>query len=221
MTSQIKKWVFTELVKDPNNLEQLLSYAIYKGFKDERAQTSRKEGKNEVEIESILSDYHDQCLHSAKQLEVFRNDARKILDGYVSSANTGLLSGMENLFSQQEVGKNKEIETLKKKLKAAEKDALKKVMAGAEEYSKKITKLTGLSLFNSYTWKFINFLFSGVPKLFATAFSVGLIFSIYAAFSSDATTAARTGIFKMVNTFLPAHSEVSDISQPDAPDKNP
>ncbi|WP_416503626.1 hypothetical protein [Escherichia coli] len=62
MTQQTKKWIFTELVKEPNNIEQLLSYAVYKGFKDEIARNARAAGKKEYEIEAELAAYHDQVM---------------------------------------------------------------------------------------------------------------------------------------------------------------
>lgn len=52
-------------------------------------------------------------------------------------------------------------------------------------------------------WRLMKFLFSGVPKLFATAFSVGLMFTIYTAFDEDATTGLRKGLYKIVDMTVP------------------
>ncbi len=205
MTQQKKLWVFTELVKDPDNIEQLLSYAIYKGFKDEIARNARNDNKTEEKIETLLSNYHDHCLQSAKQLEVFRTAARNILNGYVAGVNAELESRLSIIFSQQEAEKQKEIVVLNKKLKNSEKEALEKFMTGAQEYSKQIKKSAGWAFLGSCLWSLTKFLFSGVPKLVATAFSLGVLFAIYASFSSDATTALRKGIYKTVDTFIPPH----------------
>lgn len=137
MAQENKKWVFTELVKDPNNIEQLISYAIYKGFKDEKAQSLRKENKSEAEIEDELVKYHDHCLTSPKQLDVFREKASQIVVGYVAAANSGLQARADAEFAKFEAEKKKDIAALEKKAKDAEKAALKKLMSGAEQFSKK------------------------------------------------------------------------------------
>ncbi|KZR06440.1 hypothetical protein A3N63_01865 [Klebsiella aerogenes] len=54
-----KKWVFSELVKDSNDLSQLIAYAIYKADKDGVAIGYRAQGKSEAEIQAKLDDYHD------------------------------------------------------------------------------------------------------------------------------------------------------------------
>lgn len=199
-----KKWVFTELVKDPNNLEQLLSYAIYKGFKDEIARNARSEDKSATEIEQELTHYHNQCLVSQQQLEVFRTKAKSTLESYVSIVSKQLQANLEDAFKKQHAEKEKDIKKLEKQLKEAEKTALKKFSNGALEYSKKINTPTGWGWCKAQLWRLCLFLFSGVPKLIATAFSLGILFAIVAAFSNDATTAVRTGLFKAVDIVAPS-----------------
>ncbi|EGT4354616.1 hypothetical protein ACM917_003961 [Cronobacter sakazakii] len=205
MAQQSKKWVFTELVKDPNNIEQLISYAIYKGFKDEIARNARAAGKTEPEIETELMAYHDQCLQSPKQLEVFRKSAKDTLDGYITRVNGELESRLNTIFAQQEADYQKQIKALEKDKKAAEKTALKQLLAGAEKYSKQVTKPVGaVEHIQKYGKAFLKFMFSGVPKLFATAFSVSLMFAIYGWASGDGTSAVRTGLMKWIDMTFPA-----------------
>lgn len=47
-------------------------------------------------------------------------------------------------------------------------------------------------------------MFSGVPKLFATAFSVSLMFAVYGWASGDGTSAIRTGLQKWIDIIIPA-----------------
>lgn len=215
MNQQKKEWVFTKLVQDPNNIEQLLSYAVYKGFKDEIAQTARNANKTELQIEAELTQYHDQCLQSEKQLAVFKSDAKAILTGYTERVNNVLFERFSKALNKHLDEKNKTIEDLNKKLKSAEKTALKNLMEGAEEYRKKINKPTGLGIVKAYSWAFIKYLFSGVPKLIATAFSLGLMFAIYASFTGDGTTALRKGLYKTVDTFVPAKAASNESKEAD------
>uniref|UniRef100_A0A7M2QMJ9 Uncharacterized protein n=1 Tax=feces metagenome TaxID=1861841 RepID=A0A7M2QMJ9_9ZZZZ len=216
MAQENKKWVFTELVKDPNNIEQLISYAIYKGFKDEKARSLRKENKSEAEIEDELVKYHDHCLSSPKQLDVFRDKAAQIVGGYVAAANSGLQTRVDAEFAKFEADKKKEIAALEKKVKEAEKAALKRLMAGADQYSKQIKKPVGiLEISKAWAWALIKFLFSGVPKLFATAFSIGLLFSLYGLINGDAVTGLRKGLYKTIDLTVPGEkvtSEQRDVS---------
>lgn len=205
MAQQSKKWVFTELVKDPNNIEQLISYAIYKGFKDEIARNARAAEKTEPEIETELMAYHDQCLQSPRQLEVFRKSAKDTLDGYIARVNGELESRLNTIFAQQEADYQRQIKALEKDKKAAEKTALKQLLAGAEKYSKQVTKPVGaVEHLQKYCKAFLKFMFSGVPKLFATAFSVSLMFAVYGWASGDGTSAVRTGLQKWIDMTFPA-----------------
>ena len=211
MAQENKKWVFTELVKDPNNIEQLISYAIYKGFKDEKAQSLRKENKSEAEIEDELVKYHDHCLTSPKQLDVFREKASQIVVGYVAAANSGLQARADAEFAKFEAEKKKDIAALEKKAKDAEKAALKKLMSGAEQFSKQIKKPVGF-FETSKAWgrALVTFLFSGVPKLFAPAFSIGLLFSLYGFINGDAVTGLRKGLYKTIDLTVPGEKVVSE-----------
>ncbi|MEN4542472.1 hypothetical protein [Pantoea agglomerans] len=211
MSQENKKWVFTELVKDPNNIEQLISYAIYKGFKDEKAQSLRKENKSEAEIEDELVKYHDHCLTSPKQLDVFRGKASQIVGGYVAAANSVLQTRANAEFAKFEAERKKDIAALEKKAKDAEKAALKKLMSGAEQYSKLIKKPVGFfETSKAWGWALIKFLFSGVPKLFATAFSIGLLFSLYGFINGDAITGLRKGLYKTIDLTVPGERVVSE-----------
>ncbi|UMB78449.1 hypothetical protein FXN80_08665 [Dickeya fangzhongdai] len=199
-----KKWVFTELVKDPNNIEQLISYTIYKGFKDEKAQSLRNEGKGDAEIDAELAKYHDHCLGSKKQLDVFRDKAKETLQGYVKAANSGLQARVDEALTQYESDRKKEIAALEKKVREAERSALKLLMQGADKYSKQIKKPVGVfEHITFYGLAFAKFMFSGVPKLIATAVSIGFIFAIWGFFNGDAITGLRNGLYKMVDIAVP------------------
>lgn len=200
-----KKWVFTELVKDPNNIEQLISYTIYKGFKDEKAQSLRNVGKSDTEIDEELARYHDHCLSSKKQLDVFRDKAKAILQGYVEAVNSGLQARNNEALVKYESDRKKEIAALEKKIRDAERAALRLLMEGADKYSKQIKKPVGvIEHITFYSLSFAKFMFSGVPKLIATAVSIGFIFAIWGVFNGDAITGLRNGLYKIVDIAVPA-----------------
>lgn len=204
MIEQQKQWVFTELVKDPNNIEQLISYTIYKGFKNEIADNARKMGKTEDEINEELAKYHNYCISSQKQLDVFRDKAKNTLDAYIFTANHNMTKRFNAEIIKIKNHYDKELELAQKKLKIAEKKALNKLSKGAVLYSQKIKEPEHLwDKILDLLWRLMKFLFSGVPKLFATAFSGGLMFTIYTAFDEDATTGLRKGLYKIVDMTVP------------------
>jgi hypothetical protein len=211
MGQQKNKWVFTELVKNPNNIEQLISYAIYKGFKDEKARNLRKEKKTDEQINAELVKYHDHCLSSQKQLDVFRDKAKAIVDGYVTAANSSLQLRFDAALATFEDEKKKDIAKLEKKVADAERTALKALMAGADKYSKQVKKPVGIvENFTFYSLAILKFMFSGVPKLFATAFSIGLLFTLWGFINGDAITGLRGGLYKMVDIAVPGKKITQD-----------
>ncbi|MFO3735775.1 hypothetical protein AAHE03_08860 [Raoultella ornithinolytica] len=114
-------------------------------------------------------------------------------------------SRLNTIFAQQEDDYQKQIKALEKDKKAAEKTALKQLLAGAEKYSKQVTKPVGVvEHIQKYGKAFLKFMFSGVPKLFATAFSVSLMFAVYGWASGDGTSAIRTGLQKWIDMTFPA-----------------
>lgn len=117
---------------------------------------------------------------------------------------------MQNLLNLK-LKKKKDIAALEKKAKDAEKAALKKLMSGAEQYSKQIKKPVGFfETSKAWGWALIKFLFSGVPKLFATAFSIGLLFSLYGFINGDAVTGLRKGLYKTIDLTVPGERVVSE-----------
>lgn len=213
MPQSTNKWVFTELVKDPDNLQQLLSYAIYKKFKDEIARTARHSGKNEARIEEELVHYHDQCLSSQQTLDMFREKAADILAGYTTDVNSRLQSSLVHNFNKQHKAKENEIKVLKKKLENAESIALKKFAEGANDYAKKITKPKGLLWVRYHLWNFIKFLFSGVPKFIATTVSMGFLVAVVTFANGDANAVVRTALTKLVDLVAPAKPNDSPATQ--------
>lgn len=209
-----KKWVFTELVKDADNIEQLVSYAVYKTFKDERAQSVRKSGGTEAEIEHALVEYHEQCLKSPKQLEVFRTTAREILNSYVLNVNKDLTDKLLAEFLKQLNEKDREIKKINEQFKGAQDKALKKLIAGAKEYSKKLDEPTGkIAVTKKWLWTFVKFLFSGVPKFIATSVSIAILVAIITFISGDANNIVRNGLIKLVDLVAPAASTSSEQTQ--------
>lgn len=49
-----------------------------------------------------------------------------------------------------------------------------------------------------------------MPKLFATAFSIGLLFSLYGFINGDAVTGLRKGLYKTIDLTVPGEKVVSE-----------
>ncbi|MGY6029865.1 hypothetical protein [Phytobacter sp. AG2a] len=211
--SQEKKWVFTELVKNPDNLQQLLSYAIYKRFKDEIARTSRNGGKSEEDIEKDLNNYHEQCLNSPQTLNTFREKASATLEGYVNDVISQLRTSLSAELAKQDEENKKIINKLQGDIKAAERTAFKSFTEGAKRHAKKVEEPKGVEWWKDKAWIFIKFLFSGLPKFVATTVSMGFLVAVVTFASGDANNLVRTGLTKMVDLIAPAKTQTTESTQ--------
>lgn len=213
---QQKKWVFNELVKDPDNLQELLSYVVYKKSKDEIARNARASGKDEDEIEKELKAYHDQCVHTLQLLEMFREKATRILDGYLTDVSTQLKTSLTAELSKLEEEKNKQIRELERKLKDSEKIALKKFSEGSKIYASKINvpKKWEWDWWKTLGWNFVKFLFSGLPKFVATTVSMAILVAVVTFANGDANNIVRAGLTKLVDLVAPAKPYKEESNQP-------
>ncbi|MDM3392526.1 MULTISPECIES: hypothetical protein [Citrobacter] len=147
-----KKWVFSELVKDSNDLSQLIAYAIYKADKDSVANGCRAQGKTEEEIQEALDAYHDSVATTLR-LQQSCHDRAAVL---MTTVANGIVADAKQKADQKIAaieGDNK---------KALAKEGKKAV----EEYHKKIKQSVAQKQ-TKWEW-FKEFTVSGFSGVWAT-----------------------------------------------------
>lgn len=72
---QQKKWAFTELVKNPDNTEELIAYAMYKADKDALANSQKAMKVPELQMQSALQAFHDSVATTPRLLQNYRDRA--------------------------------------------------------------------------------------------------------------------------------------------------
>jgi len=74
MTGQQKKYVFRELVQNRTDVPQLISYAIYKSHKDERA-VYFLANYGKTSVSKKLQEWHDSIVNDPEWLDTYRSKA--------------------------------------------------------------------------------------------------------------------------------------------------
>ena len=87
MSTQPKLWVFSSLVQDKEDPQQLIAYAIYKSHKEEKAQRLKHQGKSDDEIKAELEKWHDEVALDPRLLENYQERALSIVDALIEGAN--------------------------------------------------------------------------------------------------------------------------------------
>ncbi|WP_052238118.1 hypothetical protein [Pectobacterium brasiliense] len=194
MSQQPKRWVFSELVKDPNDPEQLIAYAMYKGDKDELAVKSRQErGLSEAQIEKELQQFHDHIVISPGRLQSYRDKAQAMVD----ELTTRVSNRVDLSYADR--------------IKKLEQDIWLKWGERASDYSDHLQK-------PGFGKKVGRWLVSGVPGLLATVVTTVIIVGGFALLSDEPTAVARKGIDKALDTMLPRHGV--DLPLGDEPSAN-
>ncbi|CAM3614904.1 hypothetical protein [Rahnella victoriana] len=78
MTGQQKKYVFRELVQNRTDAPQLISYAIYKSHKDERA-VFFHDTFGEALVPGKLQEWHDNVVSDPQWLDTYRSKADQLI----------------------------------------------------------------------------------------------------------------------------------------------
>ncbi len=174
-----KKWVFSELVKDSNDLSQLIAYTIYKADKNDLACSLRLNAKSEAEIQVKLDDYHDSVATTPRLLQSYQNRAEGLMQTVVNDiANKAKLQAAEQI----------------EQIKEQHKKELKKEGAKAvEAYHKKIKQ----NHVETQTWlgKLRDFTISGFSGVWATILLIMIVWLLSMATASDEDRDQVTGSF--------------------------
>lgn len=197
--SQNKKWVFSELVKKPDQANQLIAYAIYKADKDDQANSHRAKGLTEDEIKAKLFDFHELIVHSPRQLQNYRDRANTLIEEVVKTIS----SNVENRLVKEHKAVT---DRLDKQLKETEKRTL-------NEYHKKVINTPASKGFGS--WAF-NFTVSGLSGVWASILIGIIFFGVSASFSdtetktylkNHAVNSVTDTLFPNSNAVLPKNNE--------------
>ncbi|MEQ9721310.1 hypothetical protein ABQG65_08950 [Yersinia alsatica] len=189
MALQPKKWVFAELVKDPNDPEQLIAYAIYKADKDDHARQCRSRDMSEAQINQELERFHDGKAYLTRQLEDYRSKAKRTIDELVVSVSDGVALVYNN-----------QLETLKKEHQQELDGFGKKWSDAALIYS---THLTTPHWGKKFLLGAGKWLAGGLAGLLATAITTIVIVGIVSFWQPNSRSVVRDGIKQGIDILVP------------------
>lgn len=161
-----KRWVFETIVEDDQDVVGLIGYALYKYKKYELAQSLRKQGCPEDQIQDQVQTFHDHFLLN-NSVNDYRNKATNFLDNVYKKMEDGLKQAFDEKKDKLEKQYNKD-------LGKARRDFIKSV----QEYER----------FNK-TWpeKIWSFLISGIPGIVSSFIVTSLIIGAALLFVPQAT----------------------------------
>ena len=220
MSTQPKLWVFSSLVQDKEDPQQLIAYAIYKSHKEEKAQRLKNQGRNDAEIKAELEIWHDEVALDPRLLETYQEKALSIVDALIEGANQAAEQHFEAVA-------NRKIEALVSAHSEAinaitarhqsETSELKASLAAANdnarlEWANKIAQWVPAQnmppAWKRYLIKFAAWLGAGVSGLLGTVITTVLIVGLCSLFVTKEDRAA------MINSTL---KKGIDILVPDKP----
>ncbi|WP_261137132.1 hypothetical protein [Serratia quinivorans] len=208
MTTQPKKWVFTELVKDSDDPEQLIAYAMYKADKDDRANQCRSRRMTDVRVNTELESFHDGIAYSERQLDDYRAKARRAVDQLILTVSQGVESAYEQRITD---------------MKAAHEEELKKKWVewgeNAAVYSANLTKPHFAKRFGSW---FLGWISGGVSGLLATVVTTIILVGIISLVKPGIRDTARDALKNGVDTLIPSSpisgvTNVGNVNEPKQP----
>lgn len=205
MTTQPKKWVFTELVKDSNDPEQLIAYAMYKADKDDRANQCRTRGMADAQVNTELESFHDGIAHSERQLDDYRDKARRTVDQLILTVSQGVEHVYEQRIAAME--ESHEAEIRKKWIEWGDSAAA----YGASLTKPHLAKRFGLWL--------LGWIGGGVSGLLATVVTTIILVGIISLTKPGIRDTARDALKNGVDTLIPSSpipgvTDTSNINEP-------
>lgn len=208
MTTQPKKWVFTELVKDSNDPEQLIAYAMYKADKDDRANQCRTRGMTDDQVNTELESFHDGIAHSERQLDDYRGKARRTVDQLILTVS----QGVEHAYDQR-------ITAMKASHEAEIRKAWVEWGDNAAAYSAHLTKP---HLAKRLGFWFLGWIGGGVSGLLATVVTTIVLVGIISIAKPGIRDTARDALKNGVDTLIPSSpipgvtdtGKINEVKQP-------
>lgn len=187
--SQPKKWVFTELVQDSDEPEQLIAYAMYKADKDDLAVQCRARQVPEAEIVDKLTSFHDSIAYSDRRLQDYRDKAKRAVDQLVDSVSERVGAAYDQTIAA--MTDNHQTELQEKWKRWGQEAAL---------YSTHLAQ----PVWYTRLWKgILSWLGGGLSGLIATAISTLLIVGAVSLFTPSVRDTARDSLKGVVDTLIP------------------
>ena len=216
MTGQPQKYVFRELVQDRTDALQLISYAIYKSHKDERANYFHaKFGK--ASVSAKLQDWHDGIVSDPQWLETYRTKAKALIKEIETQAVENAMPTIESthqgeINALKDTHKN-EVESFKQRALDAEKKAhddwIKKTDAWAANQTKPgRLKKGSLALLNLIGGSVISVLGGAI----ATACIVGILAMVFPSLSASANSIAEGLVDKLLPSEDPTGLDIKSFT---------
>lgn len=176
MTQLKKKWVFKELVTSGDDAQELMAYAIYKVKKNQLAEARRSQGWSEDKIQEELDKFHEITLQVG--LEDYRIKAQALFLEVMQGAAEHVTP-----YYQKEIEKLKKehaeaIRRLKSQINDLRNNAVKHYIEKVEEYNLSQKTWKDLYLIRPIKWAF-----SGLPGIFASVFTLGVIVAVMGYFA--------------------------------------
>ncbi|WP_323644652.1 hypothetical protein [Pectobacterium versatile] len=214
MTGQQKKYVFRELVQDRRNVIDLISYAIYKSHKDERAEhfASLYPPTN---VTQKLQEWHDGVACDPTALGTYRQRSLELVSALEAEATKLAKFDADNKYEQSTLDlkaeHQRELQTLEDAHRI-ETDELKQRILDADaksqkEWTDKIAAWTINETQPPWYWRWLKngaaWIGAGISGLLATVFSTMIIVGAFGLISSDARNLTRSALKGAIDTFIP------------------
>ncbi len=187
---QPKKWVFTELVQDSDEPEQLIAYAMYKADKDDHATQCRARFLPEADIVAELTSFHDSVAYSDRRLQDYRDKAKRAVDQLVGSVSERVAVAYD--------------QTIAAMTDVHESDLREKWEKWGEDAALYSAHLTRPVWYLRLGKGFLSWLGGGVSGLLATVFSTLLIVGAVSLFTPSVRDTARDSLKGVVDALIPA-----------------
>ncbi|MEW5290707.1 hypothetical protein ABW286_16225 [Erwinia papayae] len=187
--SQPKKWVFTELVQDSDEPEQLIAYAMYKADKDDLARQCRARLLSESDIVNKLTSFHENIAYSDRRLQDYRDKAKRAVNQLVDSVSERVGAAYDQKIAAMMDNHQSDLQ-----------EKWKKWGEDAALYSAYLTQPVWYIRLGK---GFLSWLSGGISGLVATAISTLLIVGAVSLFTPSVRDTARDSLKGVIDTLIP------------------
>ncbi|WBU47629.1 hypothetical protein PF050_14130 [Kosakonia pseudosacchari] len=225
MKGQQKKYVFRELVQNRTDVPQLISYAIYKSHKDERAVFFHDEF-GEALVPEKLQEWHDSIVNDPQWLNTYRDKADLLIKELETQAVQNAMPAIN--FTHQEAinalenDHKKEVDRLMKRALSAESKAHEEWIVTTNAWAANQTKPSWWKRFSLALLKVIGgSVISVLGGAIATACLVGLLAMVNPSLSATANSVAKGLVDKLLPADDPTGLDVESFTNEQRPTHAP
>ncbi|EJD6080704.1 hypothetical protein M0L39_RS09615 [Providencia rettgeri] len=180
MTQLKKKWVFKELVTSGDDAQELMAYAIYKVKKNQLAEMRRSQGWDEESIQDELDKFHEITLQVG--LDDYRSKAQTLFLEVTKGAAEHVTPYYQSEIEKLKKEHSENIKRLKSQISDLRNNAVSHYIEKVNEYN-----LSQKTWQDRYLFRPLKWAFSGLPSIFASALTLGVIVAIMGYFAGPET----------------------------------